>query len=508
MHAAPKRGGTLIAVLGNSPRHLNPAVQSGVVTGVPGTQIFASPLRYDANWQPQPYLAKRWEVSPDGLAVTLHLVEEATFHDGHPVTSEDVAFSVQVVKENHPFQTMFAPVERVETPDAHTAILRLAQPHPAILLAMSPALLPILPKHVFGDGQDLKTHPRNLAPIGAGPFKFVEYKPGEYIILERNEHFFLKGKPYLDRIIFKIILDKSTEALAFERGEAHYGAYSAISLRVLDRLEKLPHLKTTTRGYEAIGPLNWLAFNLRRKPLDDLRVRKAISYAIDRDFITQRLHYGRSRRATGPIAPDSPFYTDEVEPYDLDLARANRLLDAAGHVRGADGTRFSLTIDYIPGFPEQQKNIAEYLKSQLKKIGIDLQVRAAPDFPTWAQRVANWEFDLTLDIVFNWGDPVIGVHRTYLCSNVRKGVIWSNTQGYCNPKVDALLAQAAVELDVEKRRALYHAFQRLVVDELPVAWINVVPFHTLYHADLRGLPLSIWGAFSPFDELYWERPPQ
>ena len=177
------------------PRHFNGAVQSGIATGMVSTQIFASPLRYDDQWNPQPYLAKSWTIAPDNLSVTLHLVDNAVFHDGHPLTAEDVAFSIGVIKANHPFQTMLEPVSTVETPDAHTVIIRLARPHPALLLAMSPGLMPILPKHVYGDGQDIKTHPANLKPVGSGPFKFVDYKQGESIQLERFDQFFIPGRP-------------------------------------------------------------------------------------------------------------------------------------------------------------------------------------------------------------------------------------------------------------------------------------------------------------------------
>jgi len=194
---------------------------SGSATAIPGTQIFASPLRYDENWNPQPYLAKSWEVSQDGLAVTLHLVEGATFHDGHPITSEDVAFSVMTVKAFHPFKTMFAPVDRVDTPDAHTAVIRLAHPHPAILLCMSPALLPILPRHIYGDGRDILTHPANLAPVGSGPFKLVEYRPGVSITLSRYDGFFIPGRPYLDRIVIRLGDDPDAQVVAMERQTAH-----------------------------------------------------------------------------------------------------------------------------------------------------------------------------------------------------------------------------------------------------------------------------------------------
>ncbi|MGD9101597.1 MAG: ABC transporter substrate-binding protein, partial [Anaerolineae bacterium] len=218
----PRRGGVLVISSGaGTPRHFNPALVSGSATAMVGTQLFASPLRYDGNWNPQPYLAQSWQVSEDGLSVTLNLVPGAVFHDGHPITSTDVAFSVMTVKTYHPFKSMFAPVERVDTPDAHTAVVQLSRPHPAILLAMSPALLPIIPQHVYGDGQDLPTHPANLAPVGSGPFRLVEYVPGESILLERNDDYFIPGRPYLDQIIFRLEADPNAQAIEIERQEAH-----------------------------------------------------------------------------------------------------------------------------------------------------------------------------------------------------------------------------------------------------------------------------------------------
>ena len=186
----PTRGGTLIATLNSNVRNLNSAVQSGTVLGFPGAQLFASPLRYDENWTPQPYLAESWNISEDGLTVTLNLVKNATFHDGHPITSSDVAFSVKVIQENHPFKSMFAPVASVDTPDEHTAVLNLSQPHPALMLAMSGQLMSIIPEHIYGDGQNPKTHPRNNKDVvGSGPFKLVEFKNDEHVIVERYDDF-------------------------------------------------------------------------------------------------------------------------------------------------------------------------------------------------------------------------------------------------------------------------------------------------------------------------------
>ena len=496
----PKKGGTLVIGSTQAPRHLNGAVQSGIATGVPSSQIFASPLRYDDAFNPQPYLAESFEVSEDGLSVTLKL-RDARFHDGKPVTSEDVKFSIETVKANHPFKTMFEPVESVETPDEKTAVIKLAKPHPAILLAMSPALLPVLPKHVYGDGQDAKTHPANNAPIGAGPFKLEEYKPGEQITLARNEDFFLEGKPYLDKVIIRLVKDPNALLISMENGDMDMYPFVAGS-RDIKRLEKAANVSITDKGYAGIGPINWLAFNTAKEPFSDVKVRQAIAYAVDRDFITKALMGGVSAPQRGPIIESSPFFSDAVETYDVDLDKANALLDEAGIKAGDDGTRAKITVDYIPGPAEQQKNVAEYLKSQLKKIGFDVEVRAAPDFPTWAKRVSSGDFDLTMDVVFNWGDPVIGVHRTYLSDNIKPGVIWSNTQGYKNSKVDELLNAAATETDEGKRKALYAEFQKIVADELPVYWINALPYRTAYNERVGNVPESIWGTMSPMDEVF------
>lgn len=489
--------GSLIIASSQVPRHLNGAVQSGIATGVPSTQIFASPLRYDENWEPQPYLAESWSVAEDGLSVTLNLVEGATFHDGQPITSEDVAFSIMTTKANHPFQSMFAPVETVETPDPNTAVIRLSQPHPALLLALSPALAPVIPKHIYGDGQDIKSHPANSAPVGSGPFLLEEFNPGESIVLKKNPNFFIENRPVLDEIIIRIIKDPSALLIAMENGEADMYPFMAGSQEIR-RLEKVDTLAITDQGYAGIGPINWLAFNTKSEKLSDVRVRQAIAYAVDRDFITKALHRGVSQPQRSPIIESSPFFDPSIPAYDVDLDKANALMAEAGYADGME-----LTVDYIPGPKEQQQSVAEYLKSQLKKIGIDVTVRAAPDFPTWAGRVSGHDFDMTMDLVFNWGDPVIGVHRTYLCSNIVQGVIWSNTQSYCNERVDEILNKAAVEMDAEARRALYAEFQQIVAQDMPVYWINATPYHTAYDTRLRNVPVGIWGTMHPMDTVSW-----
>jgi peptide/nickel transport system substrate-binding protein len=474
-------------------------VQSGIATMMPGAQIFATPMGIGDDWKPVPMLAESWMVSEDARSITLRLRRDAVFHDGRPITSEDVQFSVEQVRDHHPFRSMFAPVNAVTLPDKHTAVIRLAEPHPALALAMTTVFLPILPRHVYGDGTPLPTHPRNAQNVvGSGPFRVAEFKPGEHLILERFDRFFMKDRPMLDRLIVREYKDSSSLLLAFERGEVDVNI-SLSDPRDIDRARKVPGATVVSDSAQGIGPLVWLAFNTKHPQLQDKRVRQAISYAIDREFITKTLFAGLHKRATGPISSASPFYTAEVERYDLNLQKAAQLLDAAGLKPGADGIRTKLTLDVAPGTADQ-RTISEYLRPALAKVGIDVTLRVSPDFPTWARRVSSFGFDMTTDSVWNWGDPVIGVHRTYQASNIREGVIWSNTQQYANPKVDELMAAAAKERDPAKRKALYRDFQKLVVDDCPIAFL-IEPNYAVGYRRTTSAKASVWGLMSPQLEL-------
>jgi len=228
-------------------------------------------------------------------------------------------------------------------------------------------------------------------------------------------------------------------------------------------------------------------------------VRQAISYAVDRNFIVKAIMLGTAEPAHTGIHPGSPLYEADVETYDLDIDKANKILDDAGYKKGDDGMRFKMTIDY--GWAAM-KAPAEYIKPALKKIGIDVAIRAAPDFPTWAKRISNHDFDITWDVVFNWGDPVIGVHRTYDSNNIKKGVIWSNTQGYANPEVDALMKEAGMTMDPAKRKELYSKFQKIVAEDLPIYWAYTLPYHTVYSDKVGNAPEGIWATSSPLDRVY------
>ena len=161
-------------------------------------------------------------------------------------------------------------------------------------------------------------------------------------------------------------------------------------------------------------------------------------------------------------------------------------------------------LDYPPFHADSLGTGANYIKSQLKKVGITVDLRAPADFPSWAQRISSWDYQFTMNTHWNYPDPVIGVHRIYLCANIRK-IVWSNTQGYCNERVDALLREAGSTLDVRKRKALYEEFQRIVNEELPLYFINEEPYVTVSHRTVMGPPETVWGPMQPLDQVWLDR---
>ena len=498
------RGGTLIIAGGAGLRHLNPAVQSGAHTGL-GVQLFAGLVRVDDQFEPHPYLAERWEISEDKRSYTFHLARNARFHDGKPVTSQDVAFSLAVVKEHHPFGiAMFDAVHRVDTPDPYTVVVRLSRPHPALMQSLVPLLLPVIPKHVFGDGRDPKSHPMNAMPVGSGPFRFKEWVRGQHVILERNDDFFIEGRPRLDRIVVKFIKEPSVRMLALEKGEVDYYPFAGLRFRDILRIGDNPDLRVSSKGYEALGPVNYVEFNLRAPPFDDLRVRQAVAHAIDQEFMVDTLHGGLPHPGYGPLHHSSPFHTDALNRYPVDLERAGTLLDEAGHTEDANGVRLDVILDYPPFQADSLGTGAHYIKAQLKKVGIAVELRAPADFASWAQRISSWDYQFTMNSHWNYPDPVIGVHRIYVCANIRK-MVWSNTQGYCNERVDALLREAGSSVDFHRRKALYGEFQRIVNEELPLYFINEEPYVTVSHRTVMDPPETVWGPMQPLDRVWLDR---
>jgi peptide/nickel transport system substrate-binding protein len=500
--SAQTRGGTLTLVQGAEPAALVSGVNTSTFIGTVSTKIHEGLLDYDFDLKPRPALAESWTVSPDGKTYTFKLRRGVTWHDGKPFTSADVKFSLEEIwKKLHPRgRTTFARVTGVDTPDAQTVVIKLSDATPMMLAALSAYESQVLPRHVY-DGKDFATNPALNAPVGTGPFVFKEWKKGDFIRLERNPNYWDKGKPYLDAIVVRIIPDGGARAAALEKGEVQLGVFNPVPLADVKRLTALPHLRAESRGYEFFAPMYMMEVNLRHEQLKDKRVRQAMMHALDRKFIAEAIWFGFGKPATGPIMSSSPFYTTQNVPqYPYDVAKANKILDDAGYKRGAGNMRFKVSLTFPPVQPEIPRT-AEYIKQALARVGIDVELKNI-DIATFIRQVYNWEFDLTQNYLYLLPDPILGVQRLYISSNIKKGTPFANAAGYENKDVDAAFTAAQTENDQGKRKELFAKVQRIIQDELPAFPLMEMTFVTLYNAKLVNHTLGADGPYGSFKDTY------
>jgi len=493
-----RRGGTLVAGQHITVTHPIGTVASGM-RNIAGAQLNAGLIRLNDDYEPTPYLATSWEFSDDGRAFSFELHPEARFHDGEDITCTDVAFSVKTSQENHPFKTMFTPVTDVTGGDSKSCTMMLDSEHPALLTALSPGLLPIIPEHVFNDGQDMQSHPRLTTDVvGSGPFKLVEWDGNDLIRFERNDDFFIEGLPYLDEIVIDIVADPSTLALGLESGQ--YDMASLWSGDDIVAAEANPNLKVIDKGFEAIGSIPFIQMNLRHPNLEDVRVRQALAYGYDFDQYNSLVYAGQHRRQCGGIQSQSPFYNPDAECYEHDIEKARALLSDAGYEEG------DLTIE-VSTYPGQLQTAAEVLKQQWSKIGVNVDIDMHPDEVTMLSEMTAEDSDYQIGLVglWNWGDPVIGVHRSYNCDNRKVGVAFSNMSWYCNEEVDALLAEAGAELDTEKRKALYFQATDLINEDVPVIYASNEVWYTRMQQDVQNPPDGVWGWMDSWAETWIDR---
>ena len=317
--AEPKRGGTMVMIVHPEPSTLaHYAVSAGNIPPI-ATQVYEGLCTYDWDQNPQPNLAKSWEVAPDGKTITFKLQEGVTFHNGKPFTSADVQYSfMEILKKYNPIApVMLAELVAVDTPDPMTAILRLANPAPYIMKALSGRDLPILCRSVF-EGTDVLQNPSANKPIGTGPFKFVEL--GARPVRAAGPQRASTGSPAC-RISTGSSPGSSrtpaTRSAAMEAGEAHFAGYSAVNYADLARMKTNPILDLTTKGYEMTPAQSVLELNGRHPQLQKKEVRQAIAYAIDRKVILKDVMFGYGLPATGPLSrkfKTAGLYTDARPP--------------------------------------------------------------------------------------------------------------------------------------------------------------------------------------------------
>ncbi|MDY0747676.1 ABC transporter substrate-binding protein [Paucibacter sp. R3-3] len=456
--------GTLVMAQASEPQSLTNALSTEGNIYAISSKLFDGLLSFGADGKPQPRLATHWEQSADGLRLTLKLRPGVRWHDGKPFGAADVAWSVDEVwkKYNARGRTTFATVERVDVPDPLTAVLRLSKPAPYLLSALSSIESQVLPRHLY-EGSNPLLNPRNAAPIGNGPFRFVSRQRGSQIVLERNPDYWDAGRPQISRLVFRTVPDAASVAAALETGEVQLGA---VALADVARLKANPALQVTEIDEPYTCSVNALEFNLDRPVFRDPRVRQAFAHAIDRGFILKNIYHGHGAVADSPIPPAlREFYSRDVPLYAFDPARADALLDAAGLPRNAQGTRLTLKLDPTPAAESVQ--VAQYIRSALARVGVKLEVRNQ-DFAEFVNRIyTRRDFD-TAVIGGNSGpDPAIGTQRWYWSRNYQPGVAFSNGTHYASAEMDRALEGAQTELDPARRRQLYLQFQRLAQTDLP-----------------------------------------
>jgi peptide/nickel transport system substrate-binding protein len=477
----------LVGVIEEDPPFFNPAISSTISSFVAGSPVYSALMRVDGTGKFSGDLAESWDVSPDGMVYTFHLRHGITWHDGAPFSSADVAFSIgQISAKLHPYRGALNAIDAYETPDANTVVLRLKHPQGSLMISLTNFITDILPKHIW-EGKDFARDPHNLAPIGTGPFKFVEFVPGDHILYARNDKYFLPGLPAADELLFRIMPDPSARVAAFENGEIDMIYSSAVPASSIDRLRKMPGTvlrfsKLQQGGYQAY-------INMRNAPFSDKRVRHALAHTIDRGFIRATVFPGGlAQNMVGPVAPSSELYNTALKDYALDPARAEALLDDAGFKRGADGTRFSLR--YVFGAADlPASKIGDIMSRNLAAVGIKVILRPV-DRGTYLQMAfVNDEFDMVAGS-FNLGpDPDVGVERFYNSHNIFN-IPFVNNSPYVNHEVDALFDQQRVQTDPAKRKAIYDRIQEIVWEDIPVFPFCAYSLPGVVHDDVAGVFLG------------------
>jgi peptide/nickel transport system substrate-binding protein len=350
----------------------------------------------------------------------------------------------------------------------------------------------IIPKHLY-ENTDILKNPYNMKPIGTGPFVLKEWKMGSHITLERNPNYFKKGKPYLDKIVVKVVPDASSRMIAFEAKEIDYLYYVMLPSSDVQRFKNRPGFIVTTKGHEDGPSIMMINFNLRKAPFNNLKVRQAIAHAIDNNYIEEKADYGLGKAAVGPIASVMTWaFNPNLPRYEFNPQKAEQLLNEAGYPKGPDGVRFKTSIIADRGSFLYAK-AAEIIRDYLGKVGIQVELKLL-DRPSMVDATyIKWDFDMQVHGLGTEPDPAIAVARTYISSNI-KPIAFANASGYSNKEVDDLFALAERAPTVKKRAEYYYKAQEILVRDLPYVWISEYGLNSAWRDEFKGM--NTWCARS------------
>jgi peptide/nickel transport system substrate-binding protein len=468
----PRSGGSLVWVVSQPPDHLVPALSPSNAIFQAGAKIHETMVTMSFDGTYRPVLATAWEASPDGRTFTFHLRSGVKWHDGTDFTSEDVAFSMQEMwKPRNPFaRGVFGFVTSAETPDPLTVIFRASQPVPFDpLMMLLSSYGSVAPKHIYA-GTDMLKNPAINHPIGTGPFRFKEWKKGEYVELVRNPDYWDPGKPYLDSIVIRQVLDPQSRGAMLQSGEAQFAATSMVGYDDLTRFAKMKTLRLDRLGNTGIQGTTILETNLRNPYLKDVRVRRAIAHAIDRQFIVDNIFDGYAKISWGPLPSVSPLRNPNVPTCPFDPAQAEKLLDEAGFRRGADGTRFKLFLDPSPIYAEWGQ-AADYIKQVLGDVGIAIEIRNFEEVTRIKRVYQDYDFDLTVYNLPLVLDPQISIVPYFWTKTIARGRTNTNAYDYHSDTMDKVIEALGVETDLARRKSLVFEMQRIAAEDLPLIFL-------------------------------------
>ncbi|MBA2449963.1 MAG: ABC transporter substrate-binding protein, partial [Chloroflexi bacterium] len=453
-----KRGGTLTLVRQGEATNLDPHKVPAFTSHRVFELIYSTLTRLGEDLAVQPDLAESWTVSQDGRQVTMRL-RQATFHNGDPLTSADVKFSYERILNPDTAsvaRAFFTDVTTIDTPDPRTVVFNLNQPNVALLGYMAHPNTSIVSQKVAqGANNDLA---RRETAIGTGPFRLTEWAPDNFMRLDAFKEFYLQGQPYLDGVRINVVPDEAGIVAALRTGAADMALIGdPRTSQTLGREQGVAVSAKPSLNY------NLLFVNTARKPLDDLKVRQAIAYAIDRQQIVDAVALGEGE-PTGPLPPALQLFalpTDGYELYKRDVARARQLLQEAG------AGPIELTMMTQTTEPVYARDIAQIVQQQLGEVGIKLNIELV-EFGQWVERWRKADFDLAPGLNSGQPDPDFYLFR-YFTNDGNLNFVHS----YQNDRASDAIKQARTTADTQRRRELYTTAQRELVNGVPFVWLHV-----------------------------------
>lgn len=448
---APAEGGTMIIARLSDANNLDPHFSTQINSmAVVQHKLYEGLVLQGPNSEYKPLLASEWK-QIDDLTWEFVLREGVTFHDGTPFDGEAVKKTIDRILDKNaptPKANMFGMIREVKVVDTHRIQFVLHYPFAGLLSVLASAEGGIIsPKAIEQYGKDLSKH-----PVGTGPFVFESWTPGQEIVLVKNENYWGK-KPRIDKVVFKTVPEDTTRVAMVETGEAHIA--EQLPVTELERVQNSPNM---TLGRYPSFAVDHIGMNVTKKPFDDVRVRQAIAHAIDKEAIIQGVYNNVGKVANSTLGPQVIGYSPNVKGPEYDLNKAKQLLAEAGYPNG-----FKATV-YLND-NKARINVAEVLQSQLKGIGIDLQIQVM-EFGAYLDLAAKGETQM---FISGWGNATgdADYNQYNLFHSTSHGVP-GNHSFYSNPKVDALIEAGRKEKDPQKRKDIYEEAQQIEMEEVPL----------------------------------------